>query len=139
MRQGGILSPDLYNIYVDGLIYILKSRGAGCYVDGLFAAAQFYADDMCILAPSLKGLHRLLDICSNYCSDWDICLNPKKTKNVLFGRSTTINFEITLNGSTVEWVSEWKYLGVMLRSGKRFGCSVTERVKSFELYSALGR
>ena len=131
VRQGGILSPDLYNIYVDGLIYILKSSGAGCYIDGAFAAAQFYADDMCILAPSLKGLQRLLDICSDYCSDWDICLNPKKTKNVFFGRAANINFEITLNGSVVEWVQEWKYLGVVLRSGKRFGCSVTDRVKSF--------
>ena len=131
VRQGGVLSPDFYNIYVDGLIYIFQASGAGCYVDGIFAAAQFYADDMCVLSPSLKGLQRLLDICSQYCNKWDICLNPKKTKNVFFGKRTTLNFKITLDGSNVEWVSEWKYLGVVLRSGARFGCSVTERVKSF--------
>ena len=48
-----------------------------------------------------------------------------------FGKNTNINFNVTLNGSTVEWVPEWKYLGVVLRSGSRYGCSVTERVKSF--------
>ena len=54
VRQGGVLSPDFYNIYVDGLIYISESSGAGCYVDGIFAAAQFYADDRCVLLPSLN-------------------------------------------------------------------------------------
>ena len=131
VRQGGVLSPDLYNIYVDGLIHILQSSGFGCYVRNIFAAALLYADDVCILAPSLKGLQRLLDICSTYCSQWDICLNPKKTKNLYFGKRTEINFKPTLNASPIPFESEWKYLGVVLRSGSCFGCSVIERVKSF--------
>ena len=97
----------------------------------VFAAALFYADDMCILAPSLKGLQRLLDICSLYCSEWDICLNHKKTKNMFFGKKTEISFQPTMNGSPIDFVTEWKYLGVVLKSGLRFGCSVTNRVKSF--------
>ena len=131
VRQGGILSPDLYNIYVDGLISILQSCGAGCYVRNIFAATFFYADDMCILSPSLKGLQRLLNICSSYCTEWDICLNAKKSKNMFFGKQTAINFQPSLNGSPIEFVAEWKYLGVVLRSGLRYGCSVSERVKSF--------
>ena len=126
-----MLSPDFYNIYVDGLIYKLQSSGAGCYMHTIFAAAQFYADDMCIIAPSLKGLQRLLNICSDYCEEWDICLNPKKTKNIVFGKCAAINHKLTINNSTIDWVSEWKYLGVVLRGGKRFGCSVSDRVKSF--------
>ena len=97
----------------------------------IFAAAQFYADDMNLIAPSLKGLQRLLNICSEYCTEWDICLNPRKTKNIVFGKSSVINHKLTLDNSDIEWVCEWKYLGVVLRSGKRFGCSVSERVKSF--------
>ena len=131
VRQGGILSPDFYNIYVDGLVCILQSSGIGCYVRNIFAAALLYADDVCILAPSLKGLQRLLNICSSYCSEWDICLNPKKTKNMFFGKRTEINHKPTLNGLPIDFVAEWKYLGVVLRSGLRFGCSVVERVKSF--------
>ena len=46
----------------------------GCYDLDIFAAALLYADDVCILAPSLKGLQRLLNIYSLYCSEWDICL-----------------------------------------------------------------
>ena len=62
VRQGGVLSPDLYSIYVDELIKKLQRSGIGCHVAHIFAAAIFYADDMCILAPSLKGLQRLLNL-----------------------------------------------------------------------------
>ena len=135
VRQGGVLSPDFYSIYVDELITILKSSGIGCYVHNIFAAAMFYADDMAIIAPSIKGLQRLLDICGAYCDKWDICLNAKKTRNMSFGTKKEVGFQVTLNGVNVQWAVEWKYLGVVLKSGKRFGCSVKDRVKSF--YRAL--
>ena len=47
---------------------------------------------------------------------------------MLFGKPTDINFKPTLNDSPIELMSEWKYLGVVLKSGLRFGCSVSERV-----------
>ena len=131
VRQGGILSPDLYNVYVDELICILQRSGKGCYISNIFAAAIFYADDMCVLSPSLHGLQKLLDICSSYCEEWDVCLNVKKTKNMYFGKRSKISFCPLLNGQPVQWVLEWKYLGVVLKSGIRFSCSITERVKSF--------
>ena len=131
VRQGGVLSPDFYNIYVDNLVSILQLSGIGCHVRNVFAAALLYADDMCILSPSLKGLQHLLDLCSSYCTEWDICLNPKKTKNMLFGKPRKIKYKPTLDANPIEFVTEWKYLGVVLKSGPRFGCSVVERVKSF--------
>ena len=131
VRQGGVLSPNLYNLYVDDLIRIMILSGIGCYIASRFAAALFYADDMCLLAPSLKGLQRLLDICSAYCLEWDICLNAKKSKNMQFGKPLNFAFKPKLNGVPVDWVEEWKYLGVVLKSGRTFGCSITERVKSF--------
>ena len=131
VRQGGVLSPNFYNIYVDGLIEILRSSNVGCHIAQLFAAAIFYADDMSILSPSLKGVQKLLDLCGAYCTEWDICLNPKKSKIMLFGKPTNIDYKPTLNGLSIDWVQEWKCLGVMLKSGPTFGCTVTERVKSF--------
>ena len=60
VRQGGVLSPDFYSIYVDDLINILRNANVGCYFQKIFAAAIFYADDMAVLAPSVKGLQKLL-------------------------------------------------------------------------------
>ena len=86
---------------------------------------------MCVLASSLRGLQKLLDLCSAYCIEWDICLNVKKTKNLYFGKKLSFNFKPVLNDTPIEWVKEWKYLGVTLKSGPRFNCSITERVKAF--------
>ena len=33
--------------------------------------------------------------------------------------------------AVIDWVPEWKYLGVTLKSGVRFGCSVKDKVKLF--------
>ena len=87
VRQGGVPSPDLYCLCVDDLICILKSLGVGCYVRKTFAAALFYADDMAVLAPSLKGLQKLLDACSAYCIEWDIKLNAKKNKEFVLWKN----------------------------------------------------
>ena len=131
VRQGGVLSPDLYSIYVDDLIRRLTLLGKGCYVCGLFAAALFYADDMAIIAPSIRGLQSLLDECAAYCSEWDICLNIKKTKCLYFGKKCDVLHNLSVDGKSIEWVTQWTYLGVLLKSGPAFNCSVTERIKKF--------
>ena len=131
VRQGGVLSPDFYGIYVDGLILKLRSTKKGCHFLRLFAAALFYADDMAIMAPSMKGLETLLRVCGEYCLEWDICLNAKKSRNLYFGKRISISHEITLNDKKIEWADKWLYLGVMLRSNINFDCSIKEKVNKF--------
>ena len=98
VRQGGVLSPNFYSIYVDDLIKRILLTGIGCYYLSVFAAALFYADDMAILAPSIKGLTKILTICNDYCIEWDVCLNAKKSKIVPFGKKTR-----RLTGCHCEW------------------------------------
>ena len=131
VRQGGVLSPDLYNIYVNDLICILESSGVGCFVLDKFAAALMYADDIAILAPSIKGLQKLLSLCEDYCLQWDIRLNSKKTKNLCFGKGESPKFKLRLNNEEIDWVNRWKYLGVNLLSGPSFGCCVAETCNKF--------
>ena len=131
VRQGGVLSPILYSIYVDDLICILQSSNVGCHIANQFAAALIYADDMAILAPSIKGLQKLLSICENYCLTWDIRLNAKKSKNLCFGKGASPSIKLKLNEDFVDWADKWVYLGVTLVSGKNFGCSVDETIKKF--------
>ena len=66
VRQGGILSLDFYSLYVDDLVKILASAGIGCHVRNTFLLILLYADDMCLLAPSVKGLQRLLKLVEDY-------------------------------------------------------------------------
>ena len=131
VRQGGVLSPSFYCMYGDELVKILQKLNVGCYVKKLFMAALLYADDMALLAPSVKGLQILLDKCNAYCKEWDICLNAKKSKILYFGKRCENLFIPRLNGLPLEWVETWNYLSVKVVSSKQFGCSVSDRLKKF--------
>ena len=60
VRQGGVLSPVLFTIYMDMLLNKLKKCGVGCYWDGLFVGALCYADDLILLAPCPSAKTQLI-------------------------------------------------------------------------------
>ena len=130
VRQGGILSPVFYCLYVDDLVKTLSDIGIGCHLQETFLSILLYADDMALMAPSLKGLQTLLTATEHYCRTWDIMLNPKKTKNMIFGKRHSLP-SLQLDGKDIEWVERWTYLGVALRSHTTFNCCIDEKVKSF--------
>ena len=130
VRQGGVLSPALYSIYVDELVEILVKLGIGCHLKDVFLSILLYADDMALTSPSLKGLQILLSTTVDYCKKWDILLNPKKTKNPSFGKKSDLS-PLMLDGKCIEWVESWTYLGVKLQAHKEFNCDIDGKVKSF--------
>ena len=131
VRQGGVRSADFYCLYVDDLVEILSLAGVGCHIRNMFLSILLYADDMCLISPSLKGLQRLLQITEKYCTDWDVMLNPKKSKNMQFGKKVENLPFLQLDGKDLEWVGSWTYLGVTILSHKEFNCCIAEKVKSF--------
>ena len=135
VRQGGILSPDLYSLYVDDLVRILSEQKVGCHIRNRFLSVILYADDTALLSPSLKGLQKLLTACEHFCDKWDICLNPKKTKNIYFGKRLPSLSALTLNGCAIEWTEKCPYLGIILHSHTEFDCCISEKVRKF--YRAL--
>ena len=46
VRQGGILSPKLFSVYMDDLSNILISSGVGCFLNNVCFNHVFYADDL---------------------------------------------------------------------------------------------
>ena len=46
IRQGGLLSPLLYNVYTDNLNHPLQATYVGCYVEGAWLNSLSHADDM---------------------------------------------------------------------------------------------
>ena len=48
---------------------------------------------------------------------------------MIFGRPTDSS-AIILNGSPVDFVSQWKYLGVVVLAGKNFPCSARKALAS---------
>ena len=58
VKQGGVLSPILFTLYIDILLSRLKSCGFGCYIGQSFVGALGYADDVVLLAPTRYSLSR---------------------------------------------------------------------------------
>jgi len=49
VRQGGVLSPTLFAVYVNDIILALSKSGHGCYFDNMFIGCIMYADDLLLL------------------------------------------------------------------------------------------
>ena len=48
IKQGGVLSPILFNLYIDGLLIRLQKSSAGCHMNNIYMGALSYADDITI-------------------------------------------------------------------------------------------
>ena len=126
VRQGGILSPYLYSIYNDVLLQRLQSNGTGCWIGNCYYGALSYADDLCIVSPTVTGLQRMLKTCEQYGVQFDVKFNPKKTKCIKFNKSVLnidCNIPVSLCGKKLEWVSSFKYLGNWIT------CNLSEEIE----------
>ena len=84
VRQGGILSPKLFSVYMDDLSNLLISSGIGCFLDKVCFNHVFYADDLCLMAPCAIALQELLNICHRYSITVDVNFNALKSFCVAF-------------------------------------------------------
>ena len=84
VRQGSIMSPKLFAIYVDDLTLSLMKSKIGCMLDEVCFNHIFYADDLCLLAPCAIALQKLLDICHEYGIEHDVIYNPLKSVCMVF-------------------------------------------------------
>jgi len=66
VRQGGVVSPVLFSLYIDGLLQRLWDSGVGCFIGSVYVGPLAYADDVALLAPTPSAMRRLLQICENY-------------------------------------------------------------------------
>ena len=84
VKQGGIVSPLLLCVYLDGLLELLKESQVGCYVGNLCVAALAYADDIALLAYTARAKRELLNICDNLAIKFDVVFNASKSQCLVF-------------------------------------------------------
>ena len=113
VKQGGVLSPILFCIYVDELLCELRKSGYGCYIGNTYCGCLGYADDITLLSPSVAGLQKLLNICENFASKNDIQFNESKSKVMVFCNKIQNNImpNLYLNDRILEFVKKFVHLG----------------------------
>ena len=119
VRQGGVLSPVLFSIYLDELLLKLESIGVGCFWKSHHAGALAYADDIVLLAPSASALRILLATCESHGTCLGLHFNPLKTQLINFRLGTSdfqsSNPNFFFCGSSLQFSSTVLHLGNKLK------------------------
>ena len=120
-RQGSVLSPALFSVYIDELIGELRKVGLGCHMAGLWVGACGFADDIILLAPGRSAMAKMLSVCEDYARKNNLHFstdpNPSKSKSkcvFMTGprlRNIPKPAPLQLYGVDLPWVASATHLG----------------------------
>ena len=137
VKQGDILSPTLFSMFVNDLSVELKNSGFGVSVDAVSDERSssdgkfdskfivnhlIYADDLVCIAPSEKELQALIDIVSSWCSKFRLEANLLKTE-VMHVRKSLVprsKFKFRFGISEIKYIQQYKYLGLYIEQFLNF-------------------
>ena len=119
LRQGCVMSPRLFNVYVDGVVREVNVKVLGKGLEllsangGRFEINQLlFADDTALVADSEEKLGRLMSEFVRGCERRKLKVNVGKNKVMRcsrYGNGDRMN--MILNGEPLEGVDCFKYLG----------------------------
>ena len=133
VRQGSVLSPYLFALYLNDLSTNLNAIKSGCVIGNALVNHLFFADDLCLLSPSCSGLQDLVDICSSYAVPHNIVFNCKKSVGVLFpskGFVLSQSPKIVLGNKVINFCDSVTYLGVKISANLSDDEDIFRQVRS---------
>jgi hypothetical protein len=140
VRQGGVLSPILFAVFIDDIVYRTAESNIGCFLSSMFINVILYADDIVLIAPTVTGLQRLVNVCELEFVKLDMRINLSKSMCLRFGPRFNIECAelSSIHGGTFKWVDKCRYLGVYFVSGRTFQCSFDQaKCKFYRAFNAI--
>ena len=116
LRQGCILSPILFNLYINDLVLYLKSFGKGVKCNDDYICTLLYADDVVLLAETEQDLQVLLEALNVWCLSNNMTVNVNKSNIVHFRNPSVKQTDgiFKCGNSILNIVDSYTYLGVLL-------------------------
>ena len=138
LKQGCVISPFCFNMYLNDLIEDINSLGCGIQIGNQNISMLCYADDIVLMATKETDLQNMLTKLEVWCNLWRMSINVDKTKIVHFRpqRVQKSSFLFTCSGAPIEMVSKYKYLGLVLNDLLDYG--MTAKVVAQAAHRALG-
>jgi hypothetical protein len=120
VRQGGILSPFLFSVYVDDVLVRLHNLKAGCRIHFMNLNSMMYADDLILLSVSLSDLQYMINVCAEEFVKLDLKTNAKKSGCLRIGRRfNSAVCDLRIENIDIPWCKEMSYLGNVLLAGRK--------------------
>ena len=128
VRQGCVMSPWLFNIFMDKCVKLAEQNGSGVNIGLLKLWLLLYADDALLVAESEDELQGMLERFHVSTKSMDLRINVSKTKVMVFGGEEGDAVNVTLNGESLERVDEFVYLGRMYQENGSIDGEINRRV-----------
>ena len=124
VRQGCILSPLLFNLYLNDLPQLISDSTSDPLLlsNNTKLNCLLYADDLVLLSSSPQGLQNCLNQLNSWCERWLMQINLKKTKVMIFQKSNKKQQrpDFFIGDKTIQITQEYHYLGLNLSSNGLF-------------------
>ena len=139
VRQGCVLSPLLFNIYMADFPKCLSQDVGVQLTDDYIINCILWADDIILLSQSEKGLNTLLKELQIYSTENQLKVNTDKTKCMIFNKTgRLIRRNFYLGSTRLENVRSYKYLGLIITpSGEITSALKDLRSRALKAYMAL--
>ena len=131
-RQGSILSPILFNIFVSELMQQLSAADSGLRIGQEVYNSFAYADDISVFSSTVPGLQRLINICHNYSVTWRFKFGLSKSQCMVTGYKPHcfVNTPVWYLGNNVmNTVNSLEILGVTFTSSINYDSHIQTRVQ----------
>lgn len=121
VREGCVVSPLLFAIYINGLPALLEEGGGGgVEMGGRRVRILMFADDVVLLSDTAAGLQRSFEMAGWFAWRWRFKFNfgVDKSAVMVFGGARE-GERWVLDGREVPIVTNYRYLGMRLVPGRR--------------------
>ena len=119
VKQGGILSPHLYKVYINDLLQSLQHHRIGTSIGTTFLGVPTCADDVLLISSDPYELQTMLDVAYDYSREHQYELHPQKSVVIQMVPSKVYaDFAWTLGDQPVAAAEQFTHLGLSWRSGQ---------------------
>ena len=141
--QGSILSPILFNVYINDLPKALRGRHGGLYISGTKINSILYADDIVLVTSSAQQLQNMLGTCERHSRDHGYEFAPEMCEVVVPVHRRRSHSTVKLYGTPLKEVDRYKYLGLPFGAkgqdtGRMCEVSIAKGIRTTSLFYSIG-